>query len=109
LNGEAVLVRRLADAASQAIEKGLAKKPASAAKPVEIKKPEPVVVSSLQSAKTVVAAVEPEASASGPRQSGAKRSSERTRGKRTRRAAPEEEAPPAPAPAETKSEPGSFE
>lgn len=94
LNGEAVLVRRLADAASQAMEKGLAKKPASAVKPVVAKKAVPEPVSSR---------VAPAAADSGPRQSGARRSSERSRGgKRTRRAAPGDGA-------ETKSEPGAFE
>ena len=105
LNGEAVLVQRLADAASQAMEKGLANKPAGAKKvaaPVAPKKAEPAVVSSLQSAETVAP---PESSASGPRASGARRSSEKARGKRTRRAttddANDEEA--------KTEEPGAFE
>lgn len=88
LNGEAVLIQRLADAASQAIEKGLAKKPAAAAVAKKVptmaepKKPEPTIVSSLQSTQTVI----PVTDSSGPRLSGAKRSSEKARGKRTRRA-----------------------
>lgn len=87
-NGEAILIQRLADAASQAMEKGLANKPAAVKKVVvpsiEVKKPEPAVVSSLQSAQTVATpAVD---AASGPRQSGARRSSEKVRGKRIRRA-----------------------
>lgn len=93
LPGEDVLVRRLADAASQAMEKGLAKKPVAAVtsslrNEAEQSKPQPSVVSSLQSTETI--AREPSAtlssSSSGPRPSGARRSSERTRGgKRARR------------------------
>ena len=100
LNGEAILIQRLADAASQAIEKGLANKPAAARKVatvVEPKKPEPSVVSSLQSTQTVA----PVPDSSGPRLSGAKRSSEKARGKRTRRAPAEDEA--------TTEESGAFE
>ena len=84
-NGEAILIQRLADAASQAMEKGLANKPAAAAKAVvaAIKKPEPTVVSSLQSTQTIPVVQD---ATSGPRQSGARRSSEKVRGKRIRRA-----------------------
>ena len=85
-NGEAILIQRLADAASQAMEKGLANKPAAAPKAVvvaAIKKPEPTVVSSLQSTQTIPVVQD---ATSGPRQSGARRSSEKVRGKRIRRA-----------------------
>ena len=85
LNGEDVLVRQLAEAASQAVEKGLANK-AIISKPVqqELKKIDPVApVSSVVSVVTVGPVVTAE---SGPRQAGARRSSERTRGARTRRA-----------------------
>lgn len=84
LAGEDVLVRRLADAASQAIEKGLAKKPAATKKP----KPEPkkvvvaAPVTTTVSSGDVVQAKEPASLESGPRTAGARRSSERARGKR---------------------------
>jgi len=92
LAGEDVLVRRLAEAASQAVEKGLANKPSKTA--VEVAEPavpaEPVpevaVVSSIQSAGTVA---KPKAR-TGPRQAGVRRSKERSRGKR-RKAAPTDE------------------
>ncbi|VEU40450.1 unnamed protein product [Pseudo-nitzschia multistriata] len=80
LNGEDVLVRRLAEAASQAIDKGLAKKvrrKKAAKAAVEAPKP----VSSLQSAGTVEAKPTPPAEPSaGPRQAGARRSTPRSRG-----------------------------
>ena len=94
-NGEAILIQRLADAASQAVEKGLANKPAAAtvtqvaaaAVVPALKKPEPTIVSSLQSTQTIVATAAPVVEAtSGPRQAGARRSSEKVRGKRIRRA-----------------------
>ena len=104
LNGEATLVQRLADAASQAIEKGLANKPA-ATKTVKVpstsKKAEPQIVSSLQSAQTITTPVVDVSS--GPRQSGARRSSEKVRGKRTRRTSSDEND------SSSESEPGSFE
>jgi len=84
LAGEDVLVRRLADAASQAIEKGLAKKPAATKKP----KPEPkkvvvaTPVTTTVSSGDVVQAKGPASLESGPRTAGARRSSERARGKR---------------------------
>lgn len=89
LPGEEVLVRRLADAASQAMEKGLANKPAAPkkAKVAAAPKPQAKVVSSLASTETAPAPAA--AASSGPRTSGARRSSERARGgKRTRRAKP---------------------
>jgi hypothetical protein len=89
LAGEDVLVRRLADAATQAIEKGLAVKPAATKKP----KPEPkkvvaaapvatTVASSGDVAPAPAAAVKEPSLESGPRTAGARRSSERARGKR---------------------------
>mmetsp|Transcript_17933 Transcript_17933/g.32482 ORF Transcript_17933/g.32482 Transcript_17933/m.32482 type:complete len:584 (-) Transcript_17933:104-1855(-) len=80
LNGEDVMVRRLADAASQAIEKGLAVKPA-VKKVKEVKKavvPAPVASTMVSSGSVETAA----ASETGPRVAGARRSSERARGKR---------------------------
>eukprot|EP00978_Attheya_sp_CCMP212_P031275 scaffold117600_cov50-Attheya_sp.AAC.6 len=80
LNGEDVMVRRLADAASQAIEKGLAIKPA-VKKVKEVKKavvPAPVASTMVSSGSVETAA----ASETGPRVAGARRSSERARGKR---------------------------
>lgn len=84
LNGEDVLVRRLAEAASQAIEKGLAKK-ALRKKPVKAAVEAPKPVSSLQSSGNVDTETpppppaKPESSA-GPRQAGARRSTPRSRG-----------------------------
>lgn len=80
LNGEDVLVRRLAEAASQAMDKGLAKK-VRRKKPVKAAVEAPKPVSSLQSAGSVVETKlpPPEASA-GPRQAGARRSTPRDRG-----------------------------
>lgn len=87
LAGEDILVRRLSDAALQAMEKGLATKPA----PTKRKKKQVVeapVVSTVVSAGSVQAlepvAAKPAAAAkTGPRTSGARRSSERVRGKTT--------------------------
>uniref|UniRef100_A0A7S1CZ75 Uncharacterized protein n=1 Tax=Cyclophora tenuis TaxID=216820 RepID=A0A7S1CZ75_CYCTE len=80
LQGESVLVRRLADAASQAVEKGLAER-----KKVEVE--EPVVVTPPKPAtpvETVSAVDTPPARSldSGPRQAGARRSARRARGTR---------------------------
>jgi hypothetical protein len=112
LNGEDVLVRRLAEASSQAIEKGLAKKvsgkgwgtilqihkavsqmphiislpQAKAVKKAveEYKKPEPVVAAAPVTSIQSSGTVEASiaAASSGPRQAGARRSTERARGKR---------------------------
>ena len=85
LNGEDVLVRRLAEAASQAIEKGLAKK-ALRKKPVKAAAEAPKPVSSLQSSGTVEDETPPPPpqpkteSSAGPRQAGARRSTPRSRG-----------------------------
>eukprot|EP00531_Pseudo-nitzschia_arenysensis_P001424 CAMPEP_0116140732 /NCGR_PEP_ID=MMETSP0329-20121206/14012_1 /TAXON_ID=697910 /ORGANISM="Pseudo-nitzschia arenysensis, Strain B593" /LENGTH=544 /DNA_ID=CAMNT_0003635881 /DNA_START=30 /DNA_END=1664 /DNA_ORIENTATION=- len=86
LNGEDVLVRRLAEGASQAIEKGLAKK-AQRKKAVKTAVEAPKPVSSLQSSGTVDAQTPPAAdvkdeSSAGPRQAGARRSTPRSRGKK---------------------------
>ena len=79
LNGEDVLVRRLAEASSQAIEKGLAKK-LQRKKQIKVAVEAPKPVSSLQSAGSVeTPPKEPESSA-GPRQAGARRSTPRSRG-----------------------------
>ncbi len=100
LPGEDVLVRRLAEAAAQAIEKGLAKK-RPMKKPTKVVTPAPVAVSSLLSAgnveskslaestaATAVATAPPpppptsetETLSTGPRKSGARRSTPRSRG-----------------------------
>ena len=89
LPGEDVLVRRLAEAASQAVEKGLANRKAVAAPPPPKKEPvtatpEPAVVSSMQTSGTIVAE-KPSSSTgseSGPRTAGARRSTERARGRK---------------------------
>lgn len=81
LPGEDVLVRRLADAVAQSIEKGLAKKVA-AKKPAKTESPVAVPASSLQSSGTVDAPISvaiAEETATGPRQSGARRSTPRNR------------------------------
>lgn len=84
LPGEDVLVRRLAEASSQAVEKGLAKK-------IKTKKSEKVVVETPKPATTLQAAgsvdTEPqpkarEAPKTSPRQAGARRSTPRSRGTR---------------------------
>lgn len=101
LAGEDVLVRRLADAASQAVEKGLANKPKTEKKPKQAPKTTlkaaPTPVSTVASSGTVAAPAAPAAAATtttttttaasdaGPRSAGARRSSERTRGSRRRR------------------------
>lgn len=88
LQAEDILVRRLSDAATQAIEKGLATKPAPKARPKKKEVVEVAVVSTVVSAGAVEAGpgkseVPVQAvSETGPRGSGARRSSERVRGKR---------------------------
>lgn len=91
LKGEDIVVRSLVDAAAQAVEKGLAVKPAP------VKKPKPVaavavsappatsVVSSITVEKDPVATAAPASSSSGPRAAGRRRSSERSRGKRRKK------------------------
>mmetsp|Transcript_16378 Transcript_16378/g.46848 ORF Transcript_16378/g.46848 Transcript_16378/m.46848 type:complete len:516 (-) Transcript_16378:1020-2567(-) len=78
LPGEDVLVRRLADAASQSIEKGLAKKVPSK-KQAKSGTALAAPVSSLQSAGSVDPSPTPKTAGTGPRQSGARRSTPRTR------------------------------
>jgi len=112
LNGEDVLVRRLAEAASQAMEKGLATKPA-APKVTKKEKVAPVQVSSIQSSGTVPeeAAPAPSSSASGPRKAGAKRSKERARrgsSKRRKKAARTATAATPPEPTSTENK-GDFQ
>jgi len=99
LNGESILVRRLADAASQAMEKGLATAPPRMKKTKkEIEKPKVVSSRVMPTPPTNPAAAQVEAakaaamsnpqraagaetkSTTGPRQAGARRSSERSRG-----------------------------
>jgi len=87
LQGEDILVRRLADAATQAMEKGLATRPAPKAR-VKKEVTEAAVVSTVVSAGPVDVPATPAPAASsetGPRSSGARRSSERARGKRRKR------------------------
>jgi len=86
LNGEDVLVRRLAEAASQAIEKGLAKK-VQRKKPIKTAVEAPKPVSSLQSSGSVDTQTPPPSpkqpeSSAGPRKAGARRSTPRSRGKK---------------------------
>jgi hypothetical protein len=87
LPGEDVLVRRLAEAASQAVEKGLAKKPKTK-KPVKVAVETPKPTTTLQSAGAVEASPPKEPAAAtaspktGPRQAGARRSTPRSRGTR---------------------------
>jgi len=83
LNGEDVLVRTLADAASQAVEKGLAKK-AVVQKERPKKKVQPAPVSSVVASGDVAPPRTPSLE-SGPRQAGARRSSQRDRGTRRRK------------------------
>ncbi|KAL7535691.1 hypothetical protein ACHAXR_008941 [Thalassiosira sp. AJA248-18] len=110
LPGEDILVRRLADAASQAVEKGLAVKhersyssrylynifhstmpnhqPQLSKKTDETaKKPVTTVVAAAESSAAPAAPTSGAASGPGPRSAGARRSSERSRGSR-RRATP---------------------
>ncbi|KAL7428051.1 hypothetical protein ACHAXH_003897 [Discostella pseudostelligera] len=99
LPGEDILVRRLADAASQAIEKGLAAKPQSAKKAEVVISKKPVTTVVVDSVDDTALSPPPpptpssepadvESSSSfsndgpGPRSAGARRSSERSRGTR---------------------------
>ena len=85
LAGEEILVKRLADAASQAVEKGLA------AKAIPTKKTEEVVVEAVAAPSVTTIFTPPDdrvvpstsSDKSGPRNTGARRSSERTRGSKT--------------------------
>uniref|UniRef100_A0A7S2MTU8 Uncharacterized protein n=1 Tax=Helicotheca tamesis TaxID=374047 RepID=A0A7S2MTU8_9STRA len=103
LAGEDVLVSRLADASSQAVEKGLATK-ASVTKKEKTPKKEvaaPAVTSTVASSGTVAAASATSerkpSRETGPRTAGARRSAERTRGKRRKKSATATTTP-APAP-----------
>lgn len=90
LPGEDILVRRLADAASQAVENGLAVKP-QLKKKVEVEtKPVTTVVAAAASPAPAQAtpASTGGASGPGPRSAGARRSSERSRGSRKRKSPP---------------------
>jgi len=96
LPGEDILVRRLSDAATQAMEKGLATKPA----PKQRKKKEvqqAAVVTTFVPAVAAdivpepVATPSPTSSETGPRSSGARRSSERARGRRRKTELPTKE------------------
>lgn len=86
LNGEDILVRRLADAASQAMDKRLATKPAPTKRPKKKKVVQTPVVSTVVSSGAVdmpePVAAKPAASETGPRTTGKRRSSEKKRGKR---------------------------
>lgn len=90
LPGDKVLVRRLADATAQAMEKGLAIKPKvqkrseSKVPKIAIETVSPVKTTTATSAGTV------EDEASGPRGSGARRSSPRARGRKRRSDTPAE-------------------
>ncbi|KAG7350895.1 hypothetical protein IV203_010255 [Nitzschia inconspicua] len=84
LPGEDVLVRRLAEAASQAVEKGLAKK-VKTKKPIKVTVDTPKPATTLQAAGNIEMEPQPvtqEASKIGPRQAGARRSTPRSRGTR---------------------------
>mmetsp|Transcript_17009 Transcript_17009/g.27631 ORF Transcript_17009/g.27631 Transcript_17009/m.27631 type:complete len:117 (+) Transcript_17009:1427-1777(+) len=84
LPGEDILVRRLADAASQAVEKGLAVKPQLAKKELVAAAPVTTVVAAAASTAPAEPAASAGASGPGPRSAGARRSSERSRGTRKR-------------------------
>lgn len=84
LPGEDILVRRLADAASQAVEKGLAVKPQLAKKELVAVAPVTTVVAAAASTAPAEPAASAGASGPGPRSAGARRSSERSRGTRKR-------------------------
>ena len=89
LSGEDILVRRLADAASQAIEKGLATKTKVPAKESAAQQTQEKPVTTLVSSSAASVPATPAVSASsgpGPRGAGTRRSAERTRG--TRRKSP---------------------
>ncbi|KAL3917742.1 MAG: hypothetical protein SGILL_004568 [Bacillariaceae sp.] len=81
LPGEDVLVRRLAEAAAQAFDKGLAKK-IKAKKAVKVVVDAPKPATTLQSAGTVESPTPKSAESpkTGPRQAGARRSTPRSRG-----------------------------
>lgn len=86
LAGEDILVRRLAEAAAQAMEKGLATKPAPTKRPKK-QVEEASVVTTVVSAGSIDASMKEESptaisDTAGPRTSGARRPSERKRGKR---------------------------
>jgi len=86
LPGEDILVRRLADAAAQAVEKGLAMKPQVAKKVEEAAPKKPVTTVAAVASVAAPAASSPDAAAGpGPRSAGARRSSERNRGSRRRK------------------------
>jgi len=88
LSGEDILVRRLADASAQAIEKGLATKPAPKKNVVAVEKSSPVITTMTSSGtvedKQVVTTPRSTSTTtlpeSGPRTVGTRRSSERARG-----------------------------
>lgn len=85
LPGEDILVRRLADAASQAVENGLAVKPQLAKKSEQAaKKPVTTMVAASDPAPPAQSAAATSAGGPGPRSAGARRSSERSRGGRRR-------------------------
>jgi len=88
LNGEDVLVRTLADAASQAVEKGLAKKAVVEKQRSKKKAPVAPVSSVVASGDVVAEAPSAPSLESGPRQAGARRSSQRDRGTRRRKLTP---------------------
>merc|ERR1712106_12550 len=78
LPGEDVLVNRLADAAAQAVDKGLAKK-ALLKTTKKSEKPPPVRATSLESSGSVDVAVKESVPETGPRKAGARRSTPRRR------------------------------
>jgi len=78
LPGEEVLVNRLAEAAAQAVDKGLAKKVRSKTA-VKAPKPAPVRVTSLESSGAVDIPVKESVPETGPRKAGARRSTPRRR------------------------------
>ncbi|CAJ1946989.1 unnamed protein product [Cylindrotheca closterium] len=78
LPGEEVLVNRLADAAAQAVDKGLARKARSKAIATAVK-PAPVRVTTLESSGAVDGPVKEAVSETGPRKAGARRSTPRRR------------------------------
>jgi len=85
LSGEDILVRRLADAASQAIEKGLATKSKVSAKESTAQETQAKPLTTLVATSAESAPAEPAApamSGPGPRGAGVRRSAERTRGSR---------------------------
>jgi len=88
LNGEDILVRRLSDAVTQAVEKGLATKPKAKKKPKKIEVVEKPIINTMVSSGTVAAETTPAADApvaaseTGPRSAGTRRSAKRKRGTR---------------------------